>query len=73
MNKRTFNIDVTKEMNMLIWMLNITHNGGAGSAIGGLLRKNYENTLIGQLNGLVDFGILEKPADGFKIDLKVVC
>ena len=49
-------------------ILGTIFGGGAGSAIGGLLRKNYENTLIGQLNGLVDFGILEKPADGFKIE-----
>jgi len=72
--QKTFNIDVTKEMktaNMDAAIGSIFGSilgGGAGSLIGGLLRKNYENTLIGQLNGLADFGILEKPVDGFKID-----
>jgi len=72
--QKTFNIDVTKEMktaNMDAAIGSIFGSilgGGAGSLIGGLLRKNYENTLIGQLNGLADFGIIEKPVDGFKID-----
>lgn len=68
--QKTFNIDVTKEMNTANFdaFLGGIFGGGAGAVIGGLLRKNYENTLIGQLNGLVDFGILEKPADGFKIE-----
>jgi len=73
--QKTFNIDVTKEMktaNMdaaIGSILGSVFGGPAiGSAVGGFLRKNYSNTLIGQLNGLADFGILEKPADGFKID-----
>jgi len=72
--QKTFNIDVTKEMktaNMdaaIGTIFGSILGGGAGSLIGGLLRKNYENTLIGQLNGLADFGIIEKPVDGFKID-----
>jgi len=72
--QKTFNIDVSKEMNTanmdaaITGLLGGIFGGGAGSVIGGLLRKNYENTLIGQLNGLVEFGILEKPADGFKIE-----
>jgi len=72
--QKTFNIDVTKEMktaNMdaaIGTIFGSILGGGAGSFIGGLLRKNYENTLIGQLNGLADFGIIEKPVDGFKID-----
>ena len=73
--QKTFNIDVTKEMNTANMdaaigsILGSIFGGPAiGSAVGGFLRKNYSNTLIGQLNGLADFGILEKPADGFKID-----
>ena len=73
--QKTFNIDVTKEMNTANMDAAIGSIFGSifggpaiGSAIGGLMRKNYGNTLIGQLNGLADFGILEKPADGFKID-----
>jgi hypothetical protein len=73
--QKTFNIDVTKEMNTANMdaaigsILGSVFGGFAiGSAVGGFLRKNYSNTLIGQLNGLADFGILVKPADGFKID-----
>ena len=73
--QKTFNIDVTEEMNTanidaaIGGILGSVFGGPAiGSAVGGFLRKNYSNTLIGQLNGLADFGILVKPADGFKID-----
>ena len=73
--QKTFNIDVSKEMNTANMdaaigsILGSVFGGPAiGSAIGGFLRKNYSNTLIGQLNGLADFGILVKPADGFKIE-----
>ncbi len=73
--QKTFNIDVSKEMNTANMdaaigsILGSIFGGPAiGTAVGGFLRKNYSNTLIGQLNGLADFGILEKPADGFKID-----
>jgi len=73
--QKTFNIDVSKELNTANMdaaigsILGSVFGGPAiGSAVGGFLRKNYSNTLIGQLNGLADFGILEKPADGFKID-----
>lgn len=73
--QKTFNIDVTEEMNTANMdaaigsILGSVFGGPAiGSAVGGFLRKNYSNTLIGQLNGLADFGILVKPADGFKID-----
>jgi len=73
--QKTFNIDVTKEMNTANMdaaigsILGSVFGGPAiGSVVGGFLRKNYSNTLIGQLNGLADFGILVKPADGFKID-----
>ena len=73
--QKTFNIDVSKEMNTANMdaaigsILGSIFGGPAiGTAVGGFLRKNYSNTLIGQLNGLAEFGILEKPADGFKID-----
>ena len=73
--QKTFNIDVSKEMNTANMdaaigsILGSVFGGPAiGTAIGGFLRKNYSNTLIGQLNGLADFGILVKPADGFKIE-----
>ena len=73
--QKTFSIDVTEEMNTanidaaIGSILGSVFGGPAmGATIGGLIRKNYGNTLIGQLNGLVDFGILEKPVDGFKID-----
>ena len=69
--QKTFNIDVTKEMNTANFdaILGGLFGGPAlGALIGGALRKSYQNNLIGQLNGLVEFGILEKPVDGFKID-----
>ena len=71
----SFDINVTKELQTAkldsaalgIAISMIIPIPGLGTAAGFLFNKNYKNNLLGQLNGLADFGILNKPEEGFKI------
>ena len=71
----SFDINVTKELQTAkldsaalgIAISMIIPIPGLGAAAGFLFNKNYKNNLLGQLNGLADFGILNKPEGGFKI------
>jgi len=68
-----FDIDVTKELQtakldaIAIGVIFNKILPGLGTVAGFLFNKNYKNNLLGQLNGLADFGILNKPEEGFKI------
>jgi len=70
-----FDIDVTKELQTAkldsvalgVAVSMIIPIPGIGTVAGFLFNKNYKNNLLGQLNGLADFGILNKPEEGFKI------
>jgi hypothetical protein len=69
----TIDIDVTKELqtakldSFLVGGIFSALVPGLGLLAGGILNKSYENTLLGQLNGLADFGVIERPEEGFKI------
>ena len=69
----TIDIDVTKELqtakldSFLVGGIFSALVPGLGLLAGGILNKSYENNLLGQLNGLADFGVIERPEEGFKI------